>query len=88
MKSLTKPIKDENKAGKGKWLTCYLVIAAFILSSFLLLHCGCSQPGETTAEGHIRHRRNVKINQQELMQDIDRALLMDQPSKLSDKRVH
>ena len=46
-----------------------------------------AQPGETEAEGRRRHIRNDRINQQGLSQDIDRALLLDKPSKLSDKRV-
>jgi hypothetical protein len=53
---------------------------------------GCSsgfyaQPGETAAEGHRRHRRNLSINRAELMQDLDKAWLLDKPSKLTDKRI-
>jgi len=50
--------------------------------------CGYSQqPGETAAEGHRRHKRNLSINQQGLMQDIDKVILADEPSKLTDKRI-
>jgi len=48
---------------------------------------GCSRPGETEAQGHRRHLRNLRINQQELMEDVDKTLLFDQPSKLTDKRA-
>lgn len=46
-----------------------------------------AQLGETEAEGRRRHIRAARINQQELMEDIDRALLLDKPSKLTDKRI-
>jgi len=49
--------------------------------------CSISQPGETAAEGHRRHQRVVRINQQELMADIDTVLMLDEPSKLTDKRI-
>lgn len=54
------------------------------------LACGCSsyeQPGETAAEGRRRHQRVARINQQELMSDIDTFFLIDKPSKLTDKRM-
>lgn len=56
----------------------------FMLVCYL---AGCSQPGETTAEGKRRHLRNQRINQQEMMADIDKTLLLDKPSRLSDKRI-
>ncbi len=46
-----------------------------------------AQLGETEAEGRRRHLRNARINRQELMGDIDRAMLSDKPSKLTDKRI-
>ena len=46
-----------------------------------------AQPGETEAEGRRRHLRNARINQQNLIHDVDRALLFDQPSKLSSRRI-
>jgi len=66
------------------------VIMAIILTALLLLPFGCSsyeQPGETAAEGRRRHLRNERINQGELMADIDKFMLTDKPSKLSDKRI-
>ena len=67
--------------------TSVSMILGIILFALIFWLSGCSQPGETTAEGHRRHIRNVRINQQELNQDIDKTLLLDEPSKLSDKRV-
>ena len=65
------------------------VILSVILLVLVFAASGCSslQPGETAAEGHRRHLRVVRINQQEMMADIDTALMLDQPSKLTDKRI-
>jgi hypothetical protein len=65
------------------------VVLALVLGVIVLSVLGCSweQPGETTAEGHHRHLRVLRINNQEMMSDLDRALLLDKPSKLTDKRI-
>ncbi len=66
------------------------VMLGIILCALVLLPCGCAfseQPGETAAEGHRRHLRNLRINRQEMMEDIDKVLLMDRPSRLTDKRI-
>ena len=60
---------------------------ALVLCVLVLACCSCQQMGETKAEGHRRHLRNVRVNQQQLNEDIDYLLLSDQPSKLTDKRV-
>lgn len=65
------------------------VTLVILLSILIFLPCGCSpkQMGETAAEGHRRHRRNLRLNQQEMMEDIDMVLLLDKPMKLTDKRI-
>lgn len=66
------------------------VVLAVILGVLFLLPGGCSsyqQPGETAAEGRRRHLRNARINQQEMMADIDTFMRYDKPSKLTDKRI-
>ena len=65
------------------------VILTVILCVLFFLPFGCAwdQMGETTAEGSRRHKRMLRINRQEMLADIDRALLLDKPSKLTDKRV-
>lgn len=65
------------------------VILAVILCALVFLPCGCStqQMGETTAEGQRRHQRNFRINQQELMDDIDKAVLLEEPSGLTEQRL-
>jgi hypothetical protein len=67
---------------------CKVILAVF-LSALVFLPFGCSssQLGETTAEGDRRHRRILRINQQELMEDADEAVLLDQPSRLNEKRI-
>ena len=68
---------------------CKVILAViFCVLAFLPLGCGSSeQLGETAAEGSRRHERALRINRSEMMSDIDRALLFDQPSKLTDKRI-
>ncbi len=68
---------------------CCRLILGILLCALALLAVGCStsQLGETSAEGHRRHKRVMRLNQQELMSDIDRVFLLDEPSKLTDKRI-
>jgi len=66
------------------------VVLAIVLFVFVFLPCGCSsyeQMGETAAEGRRRHQRNLRIQRQQLMADLDTLLLLDKPSKLTDKRI-
>ncbi|MFH1884259.1 MAG: hypothetical protein ABIL62_16300 [Planctomycetota bacterium] len=66
------------------------VVLAIVLFVFVFLPCGCrsyEQPGETAAEGRRRHQRALRINQQQMMADLDTLLLLDKPSKLTDKRI-
>lgn len=66
---------------------CKVVLTlALCVWLFWLFGCG-PQPGETKQEGRIRHQRVLRINSQEMMSDIDKALLLDKPSKLTDKRI-
>ena len=67
---------------------CKVILPVILLVLvFMLFGCSSSQPGETAAEGHRRHQRVSRINQQEMMADIDKVLLLDKPSKLIDKRI-
>jgi len=67
---------------------CKVILPVILLVLvFMPLGCSSQQPGETAAEGHRRHQRVLRINQQEMMADIDTVLLLDQPSKLTDKRI-
>ncbi len=67
----------------------YKAVLVLILFLLVCITVGCStaQLGESAAEGHRRHLRNWRIDQQTMMSDIDAVLLTDQPSKLTDKRI-
>lgn len=73
---------------KSRILSLFTFAVIFCGTVFLLCGCGSyEQPGETAAEGSRRHERVLRINRQEMMTDIDRSLLLDQPSKLTDLRI-
>ena len=61
-----------------------LVVVLLVL---VMLPTGCDQPGKTAAEVNREHLRMLRINQQEMVRDVDRALGVDQPSKLTDKQM-
>ena len=66
------------------------VILVIVLCVLFLVPLGCrsyDQLGETAAEGHRRHKRALRINRQEFMADVDMSMLLDKPSKLTDKRI-
>jgi hypothetical protein len=61
-----------------------------VLLSLAVLLTGCglfNQPGKTPAEVNREHARMLRINQQQMMADIDRTLDLDRPSRLTDKRL-
>jgi hypothetical protein len=67
-----------------------LTVFCIVLCGLILAACGCAffdKPGETAAEGHRDHLRTLNVNNQEMMEDIDKVLLLDRPSRLTDKRV-
>jgi len=59
---------------------CILTIAAVCLS-------GCAAPGESRAEIRQRHLGIVSVQKQQIQNDWDALLLLNKPSKLSDKYV-
>ncbi len=66
-----------------------LVTSLFLLA-VLLVASGCgsyAQPGETAAERSRRHRRILRVNHSQMMDDIDKLLNLDRPSRLSDRRL-
>jgi hypothetical protein len=67
-----------------------VILLLVMLLSLVVLSTGCGlfgQPGKTPAEVNRDHARTLRINQQEMMRDVDRTLHLDQPSKLTDKRL-
>ena len=72
----------------GSVYVCNLILViTLLLLVFIPFGCTFTQPGETVAEGHRRHLRTVRINEQEMMSDIDAALMLDRPSRLDDLSV-
>ncbi len=66
------------------------VILVVVLCALFLVPLGCrsyDQLGETAAQGHRRHKRTLRINRQEMMEDLDAIMLLDKPSRLTDKRI-
>lgn len=61
-----------------------IVVLLFSLSLFVT---GCgqfwAQPGKTAQEGTEDQVRTLKVNNREMMQDLNHALLIDKPSKLN-----
>ena len=64
-----------------------ILVIIFYALVFFLAGCSSEQLGETSAEGSRRHVRNLRINHQEMMEDIDKFLLLDEPSRLTEKRI-
>jgi hypothetical protein len=81
------PIKGEMMKSVSVSVCKVILPVILLVLVFMPFGCSFSQPGETVAEGHRRHQRVVRINQQELMADIDTVLMLDEPSKLTDKRI-
>lgn len=76
-----------SKKGKVMKKASVLTILGIVLCALIFFSFGCAQLGETKAEANRRHLRNLRINWQELGEDIDRVMLFDKPSKLTDKRI-
>ncbi len=67
---------------------CKVILPVIMLVLvFMPFGCSSSQLGETSAEGHRRHKRMARINQQEMMADIDAVFMLDEPSRLTEKRI-
>jgi Tfp pilus assembly protein PilN len=67
-----------------------IITLAGLLLTIALLATGCGlfdQPGKTAAEVNREHLRELQINQQQMMRDIDRTLDLDQPSTLTDNKI-
>jgi hypothetical protein len=82
-----KKLKSEKLKVRDFALSLFTFIITVCGLIILLGGCCCDQPGETAAEGSRRHERVLRINQQEMMVDIDRILLLDRPSELTDLRI-
>ena len=67
---------------------CKVILVTVVLFLvFIPSGCTFTQPGETLAEGHRRHLRTIRVNEQEMMSDIDTTLMLDRPSRLDNLSV-
>ena len=57
------------------------------LLGMVLSGCAWNHPGETAREVNRRHDRVLRLENQMMLSDIDRFLLLDRPSHLTDKRI-
>lgn len=68
-----------------------VMISCTLLCSLLFALGGCSeyyaQPGETAAEGHRRHLRNLSVNHQNMMRDLDVFWLSDKPDQATKIKI-
>ena len=65
-----------------------VILLVFLCVLFLMpLGCSMYQLGETEAEGARRHRRILRLNQPQLMSDIDQMFFLDRPGRLTEKRI-
>jgi hypothetical protein len=72
---------------KNRIVVSLLGVALFALAT---MSTGCGlfdQQGKTADEVHRDHLRMLRVNQQEMMRDIDRTLLVDKPSGLTEKKL-
>jgi len=68
-------------------LRFFTLAAAAYISVLLLAGCSLRHPGETRAEVDRRHQRVLRLNNELLLSDLDRTLMLDKPSKLTDRRI-
>ncbi len=85
MKSVT-TVENRKELRRSLILRFFALAAAACISVLVLAGCG-GQPGETKAEVSRRHDRVMRLNGEMMMSDLDKALMLDRPSRLTDKRL-
>ncbi len=80
-------VGNGNERRQGLRWCLFLFALGLFLGAGLLSGCATRQPGETVAEVNRRHVRTLRLNSQMMMSDIDKFLLLDKPSMLTDKRI-
>ncbi len=80
-------VEDRKERRRSFRLRLFTLAAGLYVCMLLLAGCATRQPGETASEVNRRHHRVGSLNSQMMMADIDKALLLDKPSMLTDRRV-
>lgn len=60
------------------------------LLTLVTMSTGCglfAQQGKTADEVNRDHMRMLRVNQEQLMSDIDRAMFLDKPSSLTENKL-
>lgn len=86
MKSVT-IVENRKEWRKDLGLRFFVLAGAAVIVVSLLAGCNWQQPGLTRAEVDRRHDRVLRLNGEMALSDLDRVLLLDQPSRLTDKRI-
>ena len=68
-------------------ILCFCLFAVLIVSLTACSGSTRATPGETASEVHSRHVSVIKTNWLHAQDDIDAVLMLDQPSRLSDKLI-
>ncbi len=69
------------KYSRTMFCFCIICVTALCFS-------GCFKAaGETTREVHQKHMRAINTSRRQMQDDIDSLLLLDKPSRLSDKVI-
>ncbi len=87
MKSVV-ALEDRKQETVG--LNLRALVLAFVLVVIVLTTGGCKSwttPGETSAEARRRRDRIVRVNSEQMVADMEAVLMLDRPSKLSDRRL-
>ncbi len=64
-----------------------LITLGIVLCCLVFALGGCAQMGETEDEARIRHIRNNRVTRQQMERDVEKVLLLDEPSRLSETRA-
>jgi len=86
MRSVT-TVENRKERRGGLNLRFFTLATAVYVSVLLLAGCTLRHPGETRAEVDRRHVRVLRLNNETMLSDLDKVLLLDRPSKLTDKRI-
>ncbi len=57
------------------------------VSAFLVFLSGCGAPGKSAQEIHRAHMRYLRTEMLMMQDDIDSFMMIDRPSRLSDRAV-
>lgn len=90
MKSIHSLAGKDLKKNGGVAIRIPAVAFGLVFLGICLLLVGCGPYaglGETSAERGLRHKRVFRVNLGEMYEDIDRVLMLDRPSGLTENRL-